>query len=373
MPNPREVAVLIVNGQKYEDWTSVWVEARITEWYPIFQFECTEFDNKGIRQMTQAALYKNLRIKPGDVVEVYLAGFPAVLGYVTERHVAYDANNHGVKIVGKGKSFDLTTTSVWSQGGSYDNQSWSQLARALIAPAGVGLAIKGAIDETPYEQIQVQPGEIISQALERYARQRKIVLGSTEKGELLAIGDHPATAIDALVEGKNILRAAGVIKDENVYSRIYAIGQKNSNDSSWGDKSNKIIGQTTGKSSRDRVIVTPMDVADDKHGAQQRAEMEKIFTDGGMVEHHITVQGWLRNSGAIWRAGEYYLVQSPMLITNNTMGAKSVTYEQDNARGTITTLQMVDPAHMSGRPDMSGSAPQLTDPNAQPNAAPQRN
>lgn len=359
MPNPNEVAFLRVNGTDYFDWTSVSVEVRVTQAFPIFQFDCTEFDeiSKLPTGATQAQITNAMRIVPGDVVEVYLAGILITLGYVTERHVGYDARSHGVRIVGVGKTYDLASSSVWSQGGSFDNQSWTQIAQRLIAPYGISLTTVGAIDNTPYEQAHVQPGEIVWSALERYARQRKIILGSTEKGELLAIGDQQTVETDQLIEGVNILSANGVVCDDNVYHKIYAIGQRASNDQTWGDRSNKLFAQTSGSAGRYRPLVTPMDVSDDQHGAQQRAEMEKILTEGGKIEFNITVQGWLREVGDLWRANKFYWVKSPMLITDMLLGCRSILYEQSDHRGTTTTLTMVDRVHLGGRLDFSGSAP----------------
>ncbi|MCP2211254.1 phage baseplate assembly protein [Bradyrhizobium diazoefficiens] len=355
--NPKEVAHLRVNGIDYFDWTRVSVEVRVTQAFPIFQFDCTEFDDGLPTGATQAQIMQNMRIVPGDVVEVYLAGIQIVLGYVTERHVSYDARSHGVRIVGVGKTYDLATSSVWTQGGSFDNQSWPQIAQKLIAPYGISLKTIGALDLKPYEQAHVQPGEIVWSALERYARQRKIILGSTEKGELLAIGDRQAVETDQLVEGVNILRANGVIADDNVYHKIYSIGQRASNDQTWGDRSNKLIGQASGSAGRYRPIVTPMDVSDDQHGAQQRAEMEKILSEGGKLEFNITVQGWLRETGDLWRADKFYWVRSPMLLANLLLGCRSVLYEQSNQGGTTTTLTMVDKISLGGRLDFSGSPP----------------
>lgn len=353
-----EVAFLRINGQDYFDWTSVTVEVRVTEAFPIFQFDCTEFDEMGkATGMTEAQIMSNLRIKPGDVVEVYLAGQPVVAGYVTERHVGYDAQSHGVRIVGVGKTYDLATCSVWSQGGSYDNQSWSQIAQKLIAPVGVSLKTIGALDEKPYEQAHVQPGELIWSVLERYARQRKIVIGSTEKGELLAIGEHAATESDQLIEGVNILRANGVVADDMVFKKYYSLGQRASNDQTWGDQSNKLVGQTSGSSTRNRTRVTLMDVSDDQYGAQRSAEMEKLVAEGAKVELNITVQGWLRASGALWKAKDNYWVRSPMLLMNMLLGCRSIVYEQSDRGGTTATLTMVDPAHMNGTLNFSAANP----------------
>ncbi len=349
--NPTEIATLTVNGQKFEDWTTVHVEQRHLEWYPIFSFDCTE-------QTPAPSVRANLQIKPGDAVSVSLAGMPVLFGYVTERHVGYDAKNHGVRIVGKGKTFDLTNTSVFSKGGSYDNKSWSQLAQALISDAGITMKTKGQLDEKPFENCHVLPGEIVSQCLERYARMRAILIGSTPFGEMLAIGDHETTLAGTLVEGKNIKSANCLISDEKVYKKIYAIGQRPSNDETNGDASNKQIAMVDGTSTRNRILVTLADIGDTDHGVKQRAEMEKLFTEGAAVEAHITVQGWLKpGGGGLWQAGEYYRVTSPMLMLDQTLGCKVCTFEQSSGTGTTTTLQMVLPVQLKGRPDMRGSNP----------------
>src|SRR5262245_30718878 len=177
---PNEIAEIVVNGQRFRDWTSVQVENRISEPYPRFTFECTEFINV-------PSSWTALQFKPGDVVQVFLAGHPAVFGYITERHVAYDAKNHGVRLVGVGKTYDLTDMSIYSQSGSYDNHSWRSFTQAMLAPYGIGLQTIGAIDDAPFKNMHVQPGEIVIAAIERYARHRRILVGSSPDGKLVGI------------------------------------------------------------------------------------------------------------------------------------------------------------------------------------------
>ena len=50
---PDEIATLIVNGQKFEFWTSISVEARMTDWFPRFQFECSEFTPMPVSWLSQ--------------------------------------------------------------------------------------------------------------------------------------------------------------------------------------------------------------------------------------------------------------------------------------------------------------------------------
>jgi prophage tail gpP-like protein len=348
---PQEIAKLLINGKEYIDWTSVMVTVRFMDYFPQFSFECTEFSPVPSER-------GQLQIVPGDVVEVYLAGYLVVTGFVVERHAGYDASNHGIQINGVGMSYNLTISSVWTQSGEFDKMSIEQFTRAMLAPTGVGLKTRGDIDNTPFEQIHVQPGEIIAAAIERYARMRKTIVGSTEFGDLALVGDHRAELSDYLIEGGNILSANCALRDDNVYEQYIALGQQYGSDDLWGDQVSKQAAKVAGSSKQPKVHVDMADVADSLHGLQKRAEFAKQMLENLRIEAHITVQGWLRDNGELWRAGAYYWVQSPSLVLNQLLGCKQITYEQDSARGTITTLHLVDPTHMSGQYDI-GNQPAL--------------
>jgi len=341
----KEIATLLVRGNLFTNWTSVRVEQLVTEAFPKFQFECTE--------ESKIPLEVNaLQFVPGDVVVVYVGGVQAIFGYIQERHVAYDAKQHGVRLVGVGDTFDLTNSMVpLEKLGGHDGKGWLELAKDLSSHLGIKIIPRGAVDNTPFENIQVQPGETIMAVLERYAKMRNIVIGSEATGGLMAIGEHEATSTGTLIEGNNILRANCVIRDQAVYKKIYAIAQNTGSDQASGDSQNKQIAFLPGSSSRNRIMMTVADVADTMHGVTRRAQMEKVFTEGSEIEAQITVQGWFKDdnkSDEVWRAGEYYHVESPSLILHQILGCSGCIYEQSNS-GTTTTLIMVDPIHMNGK------------------------
>jgi prophage tail gpP-like protein len=344
-PGSKEIATLEVRGSLFTNWTSVRVEQKVTEAFPVFQFECTE-------ETPVPLTINGAQFVPGDVVRVYLGGMPAVFGYITERHVGYDAAEHGVKLVGCGDTVDLVESSVpLEKLGNHDGKSVTQLARDLSEHLGVNIFERGSVDGTPFENIQVQPGETPMQVIERYAKMRDIVIGSNANGGLLLIGPHSAEASDVLWEDTHILRANAVVRDNMVHKQYLAIGQNKGDDSANGDPENKQIAIRPGTSTRNRHLVVVADVADKKHGVEQRAAMEEVFTEGSYIEAQITVQGWYKDnnlSDEIWRAGEYYVVDSPSLILNNTvLGCAACIYEQSDA-GTTTTMQLVKPIHMNG-------------------------
>ena len=346
LPMSKEIAMLKVRGNEFTNWTSVRVEQRVTQWFPVFQFECSE-------ESPMPLEFHKLQFIPGDVVQVFMGGVPTVLGYITERHVSFDARSHNVRLIGVGKTSDLTNSSVpIDKLGNHDGNNWLGLAQTLSQHLGIKITTKGMVDMMKFDKIQVQPGETISNVLERYAKPRNILIGSNPDGSLRAIGEHPAESTGLLEEGYNFLRANGVWRDQNKFRHIFSMGQDTGSDGGSGDGQNQQIAYRPGTSTRNRHIVVVMDIADKQHGVERRADMETVFTEGSFIDFNITVQGWFKDnnkSEEIWRAGEYYTIRSPSLIMDGqVMGCAGCTYEQQFGGGTTTTLQMVRPKHMNG-------------------------
>jgi prophage tail gpP-like protein len=121
------------------------------------------------------------------------------------------------------------------------------------------------------------------------------------------------------------------------------------------DPANKQLAYDPGPHQRNRHLVILGDIADIPHGIQQRLQIEKKFTDATEIEAQITVQGWFKDynqSDDLWKAGEYYHIRSPSLILDRTLGCWGCVYEQSDA-GSTTTLTMVDPKKMGGKPNFS--------------------
>ena len=218
MPGPKEIATLEVKGQFFSNWTTVHVEQKWTEAFPTFTFDCTE-------DVPIPLTVNGAQFVPGDVVRVLLGGAPAVFGYISERHVGFDGQQHGVRLIGCGDTSDLVNSSIpLDKLTGHDGKSVEQLAKDLSAHLNIGIHTRGDVDSTPFDNIQPLPGETPMQCIERYAKMRNIVIGSEANGGLLLIGEHPATTLGWLVEGINIKRANCVVRDPMIYHQIFATG-----------------------------------------------------------------------------------------------------------------------------------------------------
>ena len=80
--------------------------------------------------------WQNWKLGPCDKVEVFLAGKLAMTGVITERQVAYDADNHGMQLIGKGTTIWGYKSSVNTKTGSFDNMSFEEIARKVLDAYG---------------------------------------------------------------------------------------------------------------------------------------------------------------------------------------------------------------------------------------------
>ena len=134
----KEIATLHVNGKLFTDWTSVRVETRVSQPFPIFQFECSEETPMPLQRLA-------LQFAPGDAVQVYLGGVRAVVGYIRERHVAFDARQHAVRLMGTGDAADLVESVVpLEKIDGHDGKNWLQLSQDISSHLGIKIIPYGA-------------------------------------------------------------------------------------------------------------------------------------------------------------------------------------------------------------------------------------
>ena len=166
-------AVITVNGVEYKDWESVYVRCEYNSSYDYFRFSSAE------RDPIPQADWTKWQIKPGDACTVTLAGQQVINGYVESRQVAYNATSHGIQIIGKGKPVWASKSSIASKNGNFDGMSVEQAARKVLAPFGTPLKTIGLLNPRPFEKLQSNPGEPTFDFIDRIARPRGILIGTT--------------------------------------------------------------------------------------------------------------------------------------------------------------------------------------------------
>ncbi|MEH2565338.1 phage baseplate assembly protein [Bradyrhizobium sp. AZCC 2289] len=351
MPKPEEIAVLEVNGQKFDDWESVWVQLRANDPSAYFRFTAAERDPI-FRVANTFPQWQKLQFKPGDRCTITLAGQLAVTGIIEVRQVAYDAHQHGVMLIGKTDTQAPARSSVDTKTGNFDGKHIQQIAQEVIAPYGVGLKVIGQLDLTPFKHMQNEKGELIWDFLERIARFRGVIMGSDEQGNFLLIGDHSYQSTADLIEGVNVKSCQCTISHAQTYLQLDVHAQQDGSDQTSGPAASEITATANGKVATPYTkLITPAEYPGTQADAQKRANTEAKWADGTEVQANITVQGWLRGGAALWKPLDEVFVKSPMAMLQQQLKIRTATFTQDNQNGTQTLLDLVVPGLLNGSPN----------------------
>jgi prophage tail gpP-like protein len=364
MVKPTEEVVLIVNGQEFRDWESVWVQRRWADSCTLFRFTAAERDpifttyGSSINP-ADFPQWTKLQFKPGDLCTVLMAGQLAVTGFIETRQVAYNATQHGVQLDGKSYSANAAKSSVDSKTGSWDGKNVLQIAQEVSAPYGVGIKVVGSLDLTPFKKLQNEKGELVWDFLERITRPRGVLLGSDELGNFVMVGDHTFPIVDQLIEGYNIKSCQCVISHKDIHQDVNVSAQGPGNDQFNGTDASEMTADAATQVAKVLVskLIIPMEHPPTSQAeVQARANYERMWKDGTLINCTIVTQGWLRAGQVLWQAGDQVWVNSPMAMLNQAMGIQNVTFTQDNQNGSQTTLDLVNPEALRGSPNVDVGA-----------------
>ena len=366
--NPAEVAQLQVAGVSFQDWETVWIQHRWSDGWPLFRFTAAE-------NATMPISWIQLQFKPGDDATIWLGGQLAITGIILSRQTSYDANNHGVELSGVGRTWAAGTSSLDTKDANFDNMTLTAVASKLYGLHGVGVQEVGKVDSDPFKPgTQGHPGENIFDCVDRLCRMKGATLGSDHLGSMLLIGEHSYPVVQDLVEGENILKMQCIISNEMLSQKYDITGQAPSAEKLTPGQAAEIRGSAPGAMKvYDKFKLIVAEQALTQAEAQTRAYYESRFSEGTNVKAFVTVQGWLRDGVNLWRCGDDVYVMSPMAMLNGiTLKIQTATFEQSNAGGTTTVLELVLPWLLADKPfGVDYQAPQTpqtdgTNPNPNP-------
>lgn len=343
MANPSETCVVTCNGEKFDTWSSVHVS--LSNATADAQFVLT------VAEPSPNSGWDQSKLRPGDEVTITLGGIKVLTGLVYVRQAAMNATSHATQIQGLSKTHELVISShvPKSGGGSYDGNTFEQIARSVGKPYGVGFSWnrmpKGA--DKPFRFVQTMIGESSFSFLERLARQRGVIFHADESGDLKGTDGKPDDDKQSamLEEGKNIVSIVAMLQ-HSAPDRLGVIGSQPGNDNAFGKKASQVKAEATDPSVgryRPLIMVAEEPVAPDE--AQRRADREMEQVRWEQAQFMVVVQGWFRPDGEIWRPGQPCTVKSPSTVPTKggiiALQVQTVAFAQDAAGGSTTTLGLV--------------------------------
>jgi prophage tail gpP-like protein len=334
-----EIATLIVRGDLFTDWESIWLQWCWGAEYAFFRFIAAE-------RTPPPSDWTFLQFKPGDPCQVNLGGQVALTGVICKRQTSYDAERHQVQLVGISTTHWAYKSSVDTPTGSFDGQNIVQIYQSVLAKFQGEKRVIGSPNLLPFEKCQNEKGESTWDFLERLARVRGCILGADNLGNFLLIGTHTAGVTAKLQEGVNIKACECVIDETELMENYEVDGHGAGNDDSYGAAKNEMKCITPGTAPVYSKTITPSEqpvsqqaeVCDRSHNEARWSEATKITAT-------IIVYGWFMDTEnkQLWTPGMDVYVDSPMAMLNMVMKIQCVTFEQDDQGGTHTTLQLVAP------------------------------
>lgn len=361
MPKPIETCVVTCNGEKFDAWTmaQVVLDAKVVD----------DHFTLLVSEISSASGWDPMRLKPLDRVEVALGGVKVLTGSVTTRQAAMNATSHATQIMGSSRTNGLVTSSHIPKqgGGSYDGNTFEQIARSVGEPYGIGFRWKripvGA--DKPFRFVQVMPGESSFKFLERLARQRGAIFNADENGDLVGRDGKPddEKQTATLEEGKNIVSIVAMMRGD-MPSTVGIIASQPGNDNVFGKAAAQVKAEAKNPAVtayRPLVMVAEEPLTPEE--AQRRADNEIRQINWESIVFTVVVNGWFRPDGELWRPWQPVTVKAPGVVPTSegriSLFVQSATFAQDANGGSTTTLELrlrVDGAGRLGRVDAQGGA-----------------
>jgi prophage tail gpP-like protein len=273
-----------------------------------------------------------------------------VVGYVDIIKPSYGATDHTINIQGRDKVADLVDCSAVHSPDQWKNIDLLRFAQALAKPFGVSVVADVDVGE-PFAVCKLQQGETAFKAIERYARQRRVLLMPDGAGGLLITRAGGRRATVGLVQGENILSASGTIDHSQRFSSYLIKGQAAYNPDSTGETEAHIEGSVTDSGiQRYRPMLIVAETGGTSSGLQERATWEANSRIGKSAGASVTVQGWRQSPGGpLWEPGMLVYVRSSWLRCDGEMIIRQATYERGEG-GTTTKLEIVSPQAFAPEP-----------------------
>ena len=249
---------LRVDGQIYEGWKSARVETSIDQICRAFVLSVTD-NFPGNKSFT--------RLKPGQLVELYVGDEKVCTGYITSTPISYDAQSVNVQVQGKSRTVDLVDCcSPWSAIAqaqqtdewadvkgkspstpkaqlvkaskranlSWHNQTVEKIIADLCEPFGISVHCETTL-ASKHTNFTVNPGEKVVESINRLLTKDNLVVTDDEFGNLVIVEVGSAgKCFDKLKVGQNVLIGSSNWDASKIFSVYAVLAQHKGSDLEFG-------------------------------------------------------------------------------------------------------------------------------------------
>lgn len=326
-----DAATFYVNNKVYEGFKNIKISRNLTSLTGTFQITLT--DKWKIDQ-------EDFELKPGDRIHCHLGKQALYEGYIDKLGISINSKTRNITISGRDRTSDLVDCSILGDN-EFNDLSFEELAKKLCEPFGIKV-IKQTDTGKKFLKFTVRQGETVFEALERAAKERKLLLFSSTHGNLVIDKKGNTRASTEIIEGVNFKAGAAEFDNTERFSEYHTKGQApglvgNENDAT---KAKGVAYDRGIARYRPTLIIAENSV--DTDGAQKRAEFQSSFRAANSSRVNCVVQGWTQTDGKLWATNQIVHIDVRSLGIKRDMLIQKVNFGQDN-NGRQVELELIRP------------------------------
>lgn len=345
--------VLVVNGADYEGWKAVSVTRSMESVAGSFALEVSD------RWANQDVSWP---IREEDACAVAIVTddnrrTTVIDGYIDRRSPALAGEQSSLGYGGKDRAAVLVECSGIVTGASskgskwtYNNVSVVEFCRTIAKPFGIPVSVQPGLVLPKVPRIVTHVGDSAFEMMSKAAHDDQVLLVSDGAGGVV-ITRAGTTRAAALIQGFNVLGAAGDFDMSDRYYRYLIASQVPGTEEASGEQANVIAEAIdTGVRRQDRVLLIRPEKSYGRADAKRRADWEARTRAARSEKFQITVQGWRQTFGTeLWPINALVSVDIPKCGLKGDMIISQVQY-LIGEQGEVSVLHVVRPDAFTPEP-----------------------
>lgn len=309
---------VLKNGVEVRGWSSVSVGlsmSTICNGFSLNQFVADDFDSP--------VLF------PGDAVRIENDGELLIDGYVDSMSSSFSSGSHTIKVDGREKTCDLVDCSMKDFGKSWKQRTIAQIIDDVCKSFGLVFNQNGVNPSGAIARFCPDPGCSGADVISDVCRQKDVVCYSDGKGTVKFVNDKEFVQIEDYVrQGVNVISAEVSFDNSERYSDYIVLCSS--------DPKTKRRGESRdGEIERTRCLVLVDEGYGNVDSAEQRASFESVSRSAKSTTLNVTIAGWKRNDGSLWKPGVLVDCLIPAFFGNVTqtllLNSVELTYDSTGA------------------------------------------
>lgn len=316
---------VLKNGVNVKEWSSVGIGlslGTLCNGFSLSQLVRDDFDSP--------------ILFPGDAVRIECDGEILIDGFVDELNSSFSPGSHSISVSGREKTCDMVDCSIRDFGKSWKNRTLSQIVGEVCGDFGITFSANGVKDNGKIAKFCPDPGCTGADVVTDVCRQKDVVCFSDGSGVVKFVNEDKFEIVeDFLRQGANVLSADVSFNNSERFSDYIVLCSSDPKTKRRGESKDSEI-------SRARCMVLVDEGYGSVDAAEQRASFESLSRSAKSTTLNVTLAGWKRNNGKLWKPGVLVDCLIPAFFGQwvKTLLVNEVELSYDSS-GTFAHLQLV--------------------------------